>query len=61
MKAFYSDRYVLPLPAGHRFPMAKYERLRARVGAELPSVRLIEPAAATDDQLARAHDREYVR
>lgn len=60
MKAYYSDRYVLPLPPAHRFPMAKYERLRARVAAELPAVRLIEPAAATDDQLARAHDRDYV-
>lgn len=61
LKAFYSDRYALPLPAGHRFPMAKYERLRARLSADLPSVRLIEPAGATDDQLARAHDREYIR
>src|SRR5882672_7628222 len=31
MKAFYSDHFVLPLPAGHRFPMGKYSRLRARV------------------------------
>ncbi|MEY3076990.1 MAG: hypothetical protein RI892_48, partial [Pseudomonadota bacterium] len=23
MKAFYSDHFVLPLPEGHRFPMAK--------------------------------------
>lgn len=61
LKAFYSDHYVLPLPAGHRFPMAKYERLRARVSAELPPVRLVEPAAATDDQLAHAHDRGYIR
>jgi acetoin utilization deacetylase AcuC-like enzyme len=61
LKAFYSDCYTLPLPAGHRFPVAKYERLRARVREELPSVRLIESPAATDEQLARAHDREYIR
>jgi acetoin utilization deacetylase AcuC-like enzyme len=61
LRAFYSDRFVLALPAGHRFPMAKYERLRARVAAELPSVRLIEAAAATDDQLLCAHDPEYLR
>lgn len=61
MKAFYSDCYTLPLPAGHRFPMVKYERLRARVREELPYVRLIESPPATDEQLARAHDREYVR
>lgn len=61
LNAFYSDHYVLPLPAGHRFPMVKYERLRARVREELPLVRLMESPAATDDQLARAHDRDYVR
>ena len=31
MRIFYSDHYVLPLPPGHRFPMSKYARLRARV------------------------------
>ena len=34
MRAFYSDHFVLPLPDGHRFPMAKYARLRERVIAE---------------------------
>jgi acetoin utilization deacetylase AcuC-like enzyme len=29
--AYYSDHFVLPLPAGHRFPMAKYARLRERL------------------------------
>jgi acetoin utilization deacetylase AcuC-like enzyme len=28
VKIFYTDHYVLPLPAGHRFPMAKYSLLR---------------------------------
>ena len=31
MRAYYSDHFVLPLPEGHRFPMAKYSRLRERV------------------------------
>ena len=31
MKAFYTDQFVLPLPEGHRFPMAKYSLLRQRV------------------------------
>ena len=34
MKAFYSDTFVLPLPPHHRFPMAKYRRVRERVVAE---------------------------
>ena len=33
MKAFYCHHFVLPLPEGHAFPMAKYARLHARVAA----------------------------
>jgi acetoin utilization deacetylase AcuC-like enzyme len=61
LKAFYSDHFVLPLPENHRFPMQKYEKLRARVQRELPHVRLAEPPAATDGQLALAHDAEYIQ
>ena len=62
MKAFYCDHFVLPLPEGHRFPMAKYARLRARVADEGPAlgIELVEPAAATRDDLERAHDAVYV-
>lgn len=61
LKAFYSDRFVLPLPPGHRFPMAKYARLRERVQRELPEVTLLEAPAAADAQLLLAHDEGYVR
>jgi acetoin utilization deacetylase AcuC-like enzyme len=61
VKAFYSDRFVLPLPASHRFPMSKYAALRERVAAELPDVSLSEPPAATLAQLQLAHDTDYVR
>ncbi|MGH6611257.1 MAG: histone deacetylase family protein [Burkholderiaceae bacterium] len=60
MKAFYSDRFVLPLPQGHRFPMSKYAKLREQVHASLPGLTLLEPTAATDEQLALAHDRQYI-
>ena len=40
MQAFYADQFVLPLPTGHRFPMAKYQILRDRLRAELPAVRM---------------------
>lgn len=60
MRAFYSDHFVLPLPAGHRFPMAKYARLRERVSRELPHVRLAEPPAASDGVLALAHTPDYI-
>jgi acetoin utilization deacetylase AcuC-like enzyme len=40
--------------------MAKYARLRERVAAELPAVRLTEPAAADTDVLALAHEASYI-
>jgi acetoin utilization deacetylase AcuC-like enzyme len=62
MRAFYSDHFVLPLPEGHRFPMAKYARLRERVLAEgvVPPEHLHEAPAATWEQLMLAHTPGYV-
>ena len=60
MKAFFSDRFVLPLPDGHRFPMDKYRRLRERIATELPGVDLLEPEAATDGVLALAHTPDWI-
>jgi len=63
MRIFSSDRFVLPLPPGHRFPMQKYRLLRERVeqAGLAGSHGLQEPPAATDAQLLRAHDAAYVR
>jgi len=60
--AFYTDTFVLPLPAGHRFPMAKYSRLRARAITEgvLKTEDLIEPDAATWDELSLVHGAHYL-
>jgi len=62
MKIFYCDHFVLPLPEGHRFPMAKYSQLRQRVaGSQLANAhQLVVPDAADDDQLRLAHTGEYV-
>ena len=60
MKAYYTDHFVLPLPDGHRFPMAKYAMLRARVAAAHLAT-LAVPAAVTDRDLERVHTPEYVR
>ena len=60
LRAFYSDHFVLPLPENHRFPMQKYRKLRERVQDELADVRLAPPPAATDGQLALAHDADYI-
>ena len=63
MRLFPSDRYPLPLPEGHRFPVAKYAALRRRLeehaAAGIP-LEFVEPHAATDDELVRVHDRAYV-
>jgi acetoin utilization deacetylase AcuC-like enzyme len=62
VRAFYSDHFVLPLPAGHRFPMAKYSRLRERViaaGTIAPD-RLIEAPPASWDDVRLVHTAEYV-
>lgn len=63
MRAFYTDRFVLPLPEGHRFPMSKYSRTRDRCLAEavLRPDELAEPPAVEWDELALVHDPGYLR
>lgn len=41
--------------------MAKYQRLRDRVAAELPQVRMDEAPRATDGELALAHAPSYIQ
>ena len=59
MRAFHSDRHVLPLPEGHRFPMPKYRLLRDRVDG-LAGLELADAPAASEGELALAHDPAYV-
>ena len=62
MRAFYCDRFVLPLPPGHSFPMGKYARLRDAVlhdGSVAPD-ELLEPEAASRADLALVHDAAYI-
>lgn len=63
MKAFYSDPFAFPLPGKHRFPLGKYGLLRQAVEAAgiVPAHDLVIPEPATDEQLLRAHDPDYVR
>jgi acetoin utilization deacetylase AcuC-like enzyme len=62
VKAFKTDHFDLPLPPGHRFPIAKYRLLRERVEASglVGSDDLVEPPAATDEAILRVHDPEYL-
>ena len=54
--------FVLPLPAGHRFPMEKYSRLRASLlsSGVFAEADFHLPHAASDEELARAHDSNYI-
>ncbi len=61
MQAFYSDQFVLPLPQGHRFPMAKYAMLRDALVAHLPDIQLLQAPRASDAELLRVHTPDYVR
>lgn len=63
MRLFYTDVFVLPLPAGHRFPMEKYARLRAALlaGGDFAEADFHLPHAASDEELGRAHDPDYIR
>ncbi len=62
MKLFYTDQFVLPLPAGHRFPVSKYALLRQRVLASglVAPTDLWVPHAAAEEELLRAHSADYV-
>ena len=63
MKVFYSDTFVLPLPEGHRFPMAKYSMLRERVDGSgiCGPGELRVPEAVSDEEILRAHSPDYLR
>lgn len=63
MTLFYSDVFVLPLPAHHRFPMGKYLRLRSRLLAsgEFVDNDFRVPEAASDAEITRAHCPQYLR
>lgn len=60
MLAFYSDHFVLPLPEGHRFPMAKYAMLREAITRHLPEVKLLAAPGVSDEQLALVHTPAYI-
>jgi acetoin utilization deacetylase AcuC-like enzyme len=61
MQVFYATQFVLPLPAGHRFPMGKYQLLRDRLAAEVPAVQLAQALPASDGELALVHTPAYVQ
>ena len=62
MRVYSSAQFTFPLPEGHRFPMEKYALLQQAVeaaGVVAPGD-LITPEPATDEQISRAHDPDYL-
>src|SRR3954470_4825871 len=62
MQVFYSPRYTIPLPEGHRFPMGKYRLLHDKLLAEgvLDESEIHEPPLASLEQVRLAHTAKYV-
>ncbi|MDQ6612816.1 MAG: histone deacetylase, partial [Gemmatimonadota bacterium] len=62
MHAWSSASYAIPLPDGHRFPMAKYALLRDAVLAEalVSADRLHDPGRALVEDLLLVHGAQYV-
>lgn len=60
MHAYYADQFVLPLPEGHRFPMAKYRMLRDRIAQQLHGVNLQVALPASDEDLVLVHTPQYI-
>jgi acetoin utilization deacetylase AcuC-like enzyme len=62
LHAWSSAHYAIPLPEGHRFPIAKYTLLREAVAAEgvIPESHLHDPERVPLDDVRRVHDAAYV-
>ncbi len=60
LRLFYCDHHAFPLPAGHKFPAAKYALVRALLGSD-GGWRLEPSPAAAAEAIALAHDEGYAR
>jgi len=60
MHIYFAATHIQTLPAGHRFPMGKYELLRQRLADELPQLQLALAAPASDGELALVHTPAYI-
>ncbi len=61
MRICYSDRYIVPLPPAHPFPMPKYRLVRDRLLTEgtITHWHLIEPPLAADEDILLVHRPDY--
>jgi acetoin utilization deacetylase AcuC-like enzyme len=61
LKIAWSESYVLPLPASHRFPMSKYELLPQQLLHEgtITTDNLFIPTPASREVILRTHSEDY--
>jgi acetoin utilization deacetylase AcuC-like enzyme len=55
---FHCDRHLFPLPAGHKFPLAKYRLLREALSADA-AFELREAPLASRENVLRVHSAGY--
>jgi len=62
MRVFHCDKYLVPLPAGHRFPIGKYRMLREILERDgiVRAAELRESEPIEIESLLLVHTREYV-
>ncbi|MGH3114474.1 MAG: histone deacetylase, partial [Gaiellaceae bacterium] len=59
MRAFAHDVFTYPLRPGHRFPLGKYRLVREGADAS-PAIQVADARAASESELALAHERAYL-
>lgn len=57
---FYCDHHDFPLPAGHKFPLAKYRMVRELLQPD-PCFHIAEAPLASTEDLLRVHTPEYIQ
>lgn len=62
MKVYYCDRFSIPLPTGHRFPLAKYRLIRERIQESvlIADNDFIESSPISDEAILRVHSPGYL-
>jgi acetoin utilization deacetylase AcuC-like enzyme len=61
LKIAWSEKYVLPLPPNHRFPMSKYEVLPQQLMHEgtVNSDNFFAPSPASETEILKTHEADY--
>lgn len=62
VKISYSDRFVLPLPKDHKFPMLKYELVKEQLIYEgtIITHQIFDPGLCPDEYVLAVHEKDYV-